>query len=174
MRDFLFIHINRTGGVSIRSVIAPYQQGSFTHQTLDTYGKNHDISSLYRFAFVRNPWDRMVSIYHRRKREGILNTDFRNFVCSKGIQTRVPRRFTQINQLDWISLGGKLAVDFVGRFENLAEDWKRVACILGLPELLPHENASQHDHYRTYYDKETKEIVSQQFQCDIEYFGYRF
>ncbi len=75
----------------------------------------------------------------------------------------------------------KLDVDFVGRFENLEEDWDFISQKIGSKEKLLHmrrgilcdENVYPVD-YREYYDDETIEIVGQRYKDDINFFNYEF
>ncbi len=71
---------------------------------------------------------------------------------------------------------GHLLVDFVGRFENLQDDFVYVCQRIGLPHLsLPHVNAShRRPDYRSYYNEYTKHLVEEYFRRDIELFGYSF
>jgi hypothetical protein len=69
---------------------------------------------------------------------------------------------------------GKELVDFVGRYENMEEDFASVCRKIGIDIALPHVNRSEHAHYRDYYTAETKAIVSRLFARDIERFHYTF
>jgi hypothetical protein len=68
-----------------------------------------------------------------------------------------------------------LLVDYVGRFENLAEDFKVVAARIGLPSgELPRLNSTASRDYKTVYNDRTVSAVHQMFQDDIETYGYAF
>ena len=66
-------------------------------------------------------------------------------------------------------------VDFIGRYENLAEDWEEVASTIGLKERLPHQNRSAREKgYRRYYDDQTRGLVEDFFKDDLKNFDYEF
>jgi hypothetical protein len=69
---------------------------------------------------------------------------------------------------------GNRLVDFVGKMENLAEDFATVCRRIGIEAELPHENASEHGAWRSYYTDETAALVAEAYRDDIEMFGYSF
>ena len=76
---------------------------------------------------------------------------------------------------EWISDGDEIIVDFVGRYENLNEDWSKVCRALEVPALsLGRENQVVRQDYRGFYDDELRELVANRFRRTIELFGYRF
>ena len=68
----------------------------------------------------------------------------------------------------------KRFVNYIARLENIKNDWPRIAEVIDCDPALPHENRSEHKHYREYYDREAREIVGEIYKKDIELFGYHF
>jgi len=83
------------------------------------------------------------------------------------------------NCYDWISdeNGKMLPMDFIGKVENIEEDYNKLVKLLNSPiskTPLYKKNVSKHDHYTTYYDKDMIQIVNKLFEKDIETFKYKF
>lgn len=78
--------------------------------------------------------------------------------------------------LDWFrDRTGRVRTDFVGRFENLHEDYRRLTQWLGIEAPpLPHLNKSQRGEYRDRYDARSRDTVTRYFREEIETFDYRF
>lgn len=198
----IFVHIPKTGGTSIEDVIWPgprtetelwkgmidahnnkYQTGGLQHllarQIREAVGPER-FSTCYRFSFVRNPWDRTISQFSYMQQRA----DLRSFIGMKQddslsryldlIQEREHVQWTP--QSDFlVDLSGNCLVDFVGRFERLAEDAKRIFDRLGIfCEGLPHRLKSDHGPYIDYYSSETRRQVSRIYECDIDRFSYTF
>jgi hypothetical protein len=139
---------------------------------------------LFKFAFVRNPWDLQVSSYHHIKRERphLLESDesFAAFLQRKldpdrPWQYHIDTSITpQSHYL--VDLTGKRIVDFVGRYESLQNDFDTCCDRIGIPrQSLPHQRrAEDRSAYRHYYDAHTRELVATHFASDIEAFGYSY
>jgi hypothetical protein len=69
---------------------------------------------------------------------------------------------------------GNPAMDFIGRFESLTEDWAVLQNKLGISSELPHLKATDHRPYRSYYNQELIEEVASMYPRDIQLFGYDF
>jgi Sulfotransferase family len=134
--------------------------------------------SYFKFGFVRNPWDRVVSLYERKEALELRNKmSFEEFVhwiqySSATCVHSSPHRY----QLDWfVDPNGAILADFIGRFERLEQDWKLVAQKLGVSEVLPHNRPNARPrHYTEYYNRKTRAIIAEKFKVDVEHFGYQF
>ena len=192
---FVFVHIPKTGGTSIESLFIkdPDIRVLIANCRKDVPGKHHmvrDINSgllkkYFVFTFVRNPWDRMVSYYKFRiKRSCKMHNhggslkEWVSFLYSDDVLKIKANQFNLAikNQYEFlVSKSNEISVDFIGRFENLQEDFDIICEKIGIPKQeLPHNNKTNHKHYTEYYDDETREIVAKKYAKDIEYFGYKF
>jgi hypothetical protein len=182
---FIFTHIPKTGGVSVVKILGLEEDNHKTLTELKSFPENKSFNEYFHFLFARNPFDRLVSSYKYFKKYGkdgsgdikmgdIVNRydTFQNFVKNlKNINDDewVYRHFNQ--QVYWVV--DKL--DYIGRFENLQEDFNIACDKIGIPrQKLPHKNATKHKYYTEYYDDETRSIVAEKYAKDIEYFGYEF
>jgi len=171
-RKCFFLHIGRTGGTSIDYAFCG---GVATHkhwrpnEVIDLIGIEK-WKEYFKFSFVRNPWDRMVSMYfYRRDVRQVTPTD----MSFKGFVRWIHFDCDPHTQMRWFQ--GRLEeMDFVGRFENLKEDFQIVCERVGLEVELPHHEGTVHDHYTTYYDLETRQLVADYYRTDIKKFGYSF
>ena len=209
---FIFFHVAKTGGMSVRSALLPYteeparfkikrppaqkagQPNPFyaVWEALLLHAVARDVQkevpstifdSYYKFAFVRNPWDWQVSMYNFILSEP---THIRhNLVVSFGSFDRYldwvvatdspyPKGATKFQYETLTDSDGRLLVNYVGRFETLAQDFAQVCHQVGLTTRLPHLNSSQHRNYRAYYNERSQQMVAEHFATDIHLFGYTF
>ncbi|PYK86857.1 MAG: hypothetical protein DMF47_05045, partial [Verrucomicrobia bacterium] len=126
--------------------------------------------NLYKFTCVRNPWDRMVSYYFRRTRDA-KDWDRREFkkMISKALSVADYLRLDESKEDPFDN------VDYVMRFETLADDFRRVCAALNIPaKPLPKYNRSRREQYSRYYDDELRALIRERFALEIERFGYTF
>jgi hypothetical protein len=208
--NFLFVHIAKTGGTSVRAALAglrwrdPLYLPMFISARL-SHLTGHRIASklprhariiaaqemlpheqfqrLFKFAFVRNPWDLQVSSFHhiRRERPHLLegHQQFADFMRWK-LDPERPWQYhidTSIAlQSDYIrDLQGNIVADFIGHYESLQDDFTEVCRRIGVVRQLPHRRrATDREDYRRYYDTQLTELVAHHFAADISAFNYQF
>lgn len=127
--------------------------------------------SLFRFAFVRNPYDRAVSafLYLQRKRKISKQWDFDSFIIHhKDKGNRLNPHF------NLQTLGFDLDdLDFLGRFENIDQDWKYVANQIDASEKLPRANATNRDSkLADYYSTDSQKVVMDMYEQDFDLLKY--
>jgi len=99
---------------------------------------------------------------------------FSAFIRSEYGQQMINEHYGR-DQVDWVSYKGEIIVDFVGRYENLDEDWAKVCKALGVASVeLGKENRVLRENYRAFYDEGTKQLVADRFARTIDLFGYDF
>jgi hypothetical protein len=138
-----------------------------------------EFNLYFKFGFVRNPWDRLVSAYHYSVKwyaiNDAQNAQKLNLKIFDNFSTWLRQMHTEINKYgsQWSYVRG---CDFIGKTENLQQDFNTVCDKIGIPQQkLSHKNKSKHKkHYTEYYDDETRSIVAEKYAKDIEYFGYKF
>lgn len=206
-KDVLFIWIPRTGGTSISTALGLHVMAwpenlcefknegwvSFKHMSITDLMDAGIVSEeffrrAFKFTCVRNPWDRIVSVFHRARMDNDLQGAlsrykyFEEFVLDlpniridppgiylyKGFSSFAP-------QVSWIRDKRKrIFVDFIMRYENLEEDFRKLCSILGISVELPHLYPSEHRPYWQYYTPTLRDIVAEIYREDIKTFGYSF
>ena len=185
----IFVHIPRTGGTSVSKALFGNLSGS--HISIAEYRSifdNGEFEDYFKFSFVRNPWDRLVSTYqylraggaqvnHDLKMQSKIQPyeDFGDFVRSWLLPSALEDGIHFLPQQTFISLDDEnVPLDYIAHFETLHDDFYYIAGKLGLSASLPHLNASKRTQYKDYYDQETIEIVAELYRKDIELLGYDF
>lgn len=224
----LFIHIPKTAGQSIEHFflndlgltwenrfplmltsnnIREIGPPRLSHLIASDYTKHHYLStelfsSYFKFTFVRNPWTRVLSFYKYGGYNKFIS--FEDYIIQylEGIFNK--KYWFMMPQKNFIYDKNKLLVDFVGKFENLQDDFDKIAKILGFNDSkLPYINNSKEDKlrkikwaieenpsilikslfsktedkkmdYMNLYNNKTRKIVEKLYKEDIELFNYQF
>lgn len=200
-KNFLFVHIPKTGGNSIQSILRDYSEDAIVinspiqdgverfgilnqkygfnkHTPLSQYKKllPPDLyTRLFKFACLRNPWDMMISYYFSPHRN-VHGWDRNNFI---GLLRSTPTMASFITLAPGPEGGKNLPldrdIDFLMRLETINDDFKKACDRIGIPARdLPIRNRSNRQPYSCYYDNELIEMVAEKFRAEINYGGYRF
>ena len=219
-KNFIFVHIPKTAGASVknymRNHVKPEQLhecqvfNTHSHSTYHAVLTDYMISldsetytNAFKFSIVRNPWDRVVSLYHWKK-DGTPNEDYLRVINSKdyyddGVHTQQKPKATILNTKtrqhpsfeefvkNFMDLTTPLErilyaeyfrpyeMDFIIKYEDLQTDFNQVCYLLGLPQAeLLHIHKTAHDDYRQYYNEETALEIRRLFYPDTLMFDYKF
>lgn len=186
----LFIHVPKVAGISICLSIYGQEVG---HQMLRYYEAcdREKTNKAFKFAFIRNPWDRLVSAYLFLKAGGMQKykgdkyfsglisrsfSSFEIFVRDWLTPTSVYTFNHFIPQLEFIlNRAGTIGMDYIGRYEALDDDLAVVFERLGIQPHLEWKNKTDKSDYRQYYShKWMIEKVGVIYEKDINAFGYEF
>ena len=199
---FVFVAVPKTGTHSIREALRPhlgpddeeqvrlFVEKKLKHPELAAIGHGHislrqlraqmdpaQFDPYFKFAFVRNPFDRFVSFCaFFTSKTGAFERDpatvMRHFLFAAPPMNNVI--FQPQHQL-LVDEEGTLLTDYVGRVEDMTTDFDFVCDRIGIPKAeLERKNSSQHREYRSYYDQQLIDGVVSLFGRDLELFGYEF
>ena len=190
MKKHIFVHIPKTGGLSIKKQA---NLESYQHKTARDIRQlvgDENYFSSYRFAFARNPYDRFLSAYfyfyqmtdthmfwtHRWDRAVAKEIKrfpkFRDFALH--FNSFRYKNFVHFRpQTDFFTEDDHCIIDYIGRYENFDASWKRVCSMLELPPMtLKKMNSSVHAPWESYYDDHLRKLVHYRFADDFEFLGY--
>ncbi len=189
----IFAHIPKTGGSTITSILG--RGHLFQRVEVDPHTKGHtsifrqlevageEVQDYYKFAFVRNPWDRLVSAYHyiiERRTDLTAVTAYATFDDFIAAFSQQPELFFDIYYFQTqhsflFDDQGQTPIDFFGRFENFGEDLQHVLQHLSVQKtLVRHRKRSKRTDYRDYFNDQSRDAVAKIYQQDIDTFEYTF
>lgn len=176
----------RNAKVGTRSTFKAFNDAGvqlIAEEPYDCYYSPQKHKDYFKFAFVRNPWDRFVSGWISKVvKMNHLNFDpqtlaeMQQFDCFADYCSELDLDKCDIHFRRQCRLIDLNEVNFIGRMEHFDEDLKEIFRILELPEVqIPVKNKSRRDSdYRSYYTDDTRGMVSEMYRKDIQVFGYAF
>ena len=201
LHKFIFVAIPKTGTHSVRRALrehlgsqdmeqvglfvqkkfpipelAQLQHGHLSLQQVRPYLRPEEWDSFFKFAFVRNPFDRFVSYCAFMTRaEGHFERDpkrvMRHFFANPPWQ----HILFQPQHSFVTGADDELLADHVGRMEEMQASYDEIAKRIGIPTAqLERVNSSNRRDYRDYYNQELIDGVAALYSRDLELFGYKF
>ena len=175
---FVFIATPKTGSTTIhKTLLNCVKDKNLINESKVHLGSKHkscpklieqypQYKDYFKFAFVRNPWDRVVSWYSKKKDTNTISVSFKKFLSD------YEYLWARLDQTAYKFTKG---CDFIGKTENIQQDFDIICDKIKIPkQKLLRKNKSKHKHYTKYYNEETRQIVAKKYAKDIEYFGYEF
>lgn len=134
----------------------------------------------FKFCFVRNPYERVVSDYlWRIKITKIDRVSFLEYLKILNDESN-HHPIKPVNYDNWsmYTINNEIVVDFIGRYEQLSDDMAKVCSYLNIPfksSMFPQAKKSDQKYdYRNWYQKEELSLVETIYAKEIEYFKYEF
>ena len=176
----IFIHVPKAAGSSISLDLFGHQVGHFT--ALDWFARDPLLTErLFKFAFVREPLDRLHSAWRFLRAGGMNASDaetggrlaasFDAFVEQLAGDVTLQRWIHFLPQYHFLCAPDtRLLVDFVGRFENMEADFAQVAARLGKDVRLSNRNPSPGAPLAA--SDRSRKLVRELYELDYQMFGY--
>ena len=158
--------------------LAAIRHGHLSLAQVRPYLGEEAFAGYFKFAFVRNPFDRFVSYcafmlrggdaFERQPREVM-----RHFLFEQPPEQHV--LFQPQASLLAGDDGRILLTDAVGRVEDMQGSYDAICARIGIPSRpLDRVNSTTRDDYRRYYDPTLIEAVAARYAQDLDLFGYTF
>ena len=133
-----------------------------------------ELEKYFSFIFVRNPFSRIVSAWNDidRPPHGEYS-DFKTFVKEGVFNDNIPTKLHYQTQSSLVEVPdtSKSNINFIGKVENIDEDWKKLCSIINIPyKPMVHTKARKYNPYTSFYDKETISMITKMYQRDLDIF----
>lgn len=179
----VFFHIPKTAGISISNSL--FGDVKWGHRSVDFYKSHYGekvFNSLYKFCFVRNPYNRLFSAYTFLKEGGINNQDleFSNSYLQEfaSFDEFVLKGLEKEEIMNWVHFkpqytfvcdeNDNIVMDFIGKMENLKADFNTVCKHLNIESELQKLNMSSAK--KNEFSEEVKAMIKLKYQKDFNLF----
>jgi hypothetical protein len=145
------------------------------HWTFKELEEKKNLDNYFKFSFVRNPFDRLLSAFQWRHKKKITTPEnFNDFIKHTVVANINTDRHLMRQHLFLTDSAGENMMSFVGKFENLEEDVKKLSAQINIPITLEKVHSSSDKNYRHFYDEESIKIVNELYAKDMKLFEYSF
>ncbi|MCW5519184.1 sulfotransferase family 2 domain-containing protein [Aureitalea sp. L0-47] len=133
---------------------------------------------FFKFSFVRNSWSRMYSWYANVMKDERMQAQYKiedpDYNFKQFLEEKIDH--STFSQLYFIqNLRGEVEMDFIGRFEQLQEDFDIVCERIGIKDTeLPKLLVRKYSHYTDNYTPETRDLIYKLYKDEIDYFNFQY
>lgn len=155
--------------------LAAIQHGHLSVQQLRPHISPEMFSDYFKFAFVRNPYDRYISTFFFLTRNQQLPPGDKKVHLKQAIRSPqfTGRILVQPQYKMLVDETNTLALDYLGRYEDIQASYDHICERIGIPsKSLIEKNASDHQSSESYYDDELRQLVTDFYRGDFELLGY--
>lgn len=161
---YTFIRIPRTASRSIAKTLFGKIEKHKTAKEL----KNQ---KGWKFAIVRNPYDRFISAYYQAGWD--KDWDINEFVKNHFEMLKDNHIALFRPQWEYLYENDQLLVDYIGRFEELDKSWKDITKMLKINKALLPGHSKIPQEQRTKLNKDSKKILAEYYKKDFQLLGYK-
>lgn len=189
-KKIVFVHIPKCAGSSINKLLQLKVHAGTGHAGANAH-RDFLKQGYYSFSFVRNPWGRMVSLYeylggmrkghmwygqNKKIADQVSQLSFLEFCEKLDEFQKCPFSGVHFVPMTRFLFNCDQSLSFIGKYENLEEDFNKVLSDLNLKGSLEKCNSSNRKkkNYREYYDTKCRDIVALKYKDDIKTFNYKF
>jgi len=183
VHEFIWFRVAKVATNSTLDVLRCTEARNTLSSTLSTKYSELQYQNYFKFAFIRNPWDRLVSCWINK----VLNNNYFGFSDSDHLQMQKFNSFVDyLEDIDvrvcdqHIRLQSRLIdlnnIDYIGRFESFEKDLKAIikALELGVPGITKRNFSINRKAYREYYNELIMQKVAGIYFNDINIFSYQY
>ena len=185
----IFVAIARTGSTTIKHFFKSdlNTPPEIYHATIeDILNKNPKKKDYLKWAFIRNPWDRMVSAYYefRNPEHSKWASEVSKYPTFEAFVLNFPyldisKDIHFLPQTECISFNGKIIIDKICRFENYQNEFYDICKILNinsqkLPKFRTTSTFRDKSYVNNYISQEMIDIVRKFYIKDVINFKYKF
>lgn len=171
---FVFVHVPRTGGNSVRKMWSGYERGYKAHATLEQgkrrFAQGKNLDNYFKFGFMRNPWERVYSLFCKHVKNSPVDTSkgFKYWMFDESRTDSCRHKQSAMFFLE--------GVDYIAKYENFEEEWDIIFDKIGLPRLqLPHVYKYRDNKaYQDLYDDDMRAFIVKYHKEDLERGSYIF
>lgn len=187
----IFVHIPKCAGSSINQQLKLESLGFSGHAPASYHSEHKD---YFSFTFVRNPYARAASAYkyfqklkqgHRWYKRNSIISDAANEMGFNEFVNHIPDFMKLMKRQEGSFESGihfkpydyflDSNIDFLGKFENIQEDYAFILAKLKLPRAnLRKVNSTNNLNYRQLYIEDSRSTVYNIYQEDIKKYNYKF
>ena len=195
---FVFIHIPKTGGTSIKHALHRFQPNEqIFHGKLSQYQEKFSrevLDSYFKFSVVRNPWDRLLSHFFYHQTDKALEFCIENqndwpqgvalceFCRANSFPEFVNHYFDYLKKLNGWKInpyiGGANEMDLLIGFDDLQAGFDQFCEKLKMERIvlpfIDHNSPRKKRSYQQFYDEPTRALVGQIYQDEILQYGFSF
>jgi hypothetical protein len=176
--------VPKTAGLSIFTVFGHQLETRLSHFTpaeAKQFIFQETWSEYWKFAFVRNPWDRYVSLYEFHRQSDYIfrrNVESKKIAMSNNFKDWVYLNYNKFVSSTWFSETQSIwwkEADVVFKMEEMDSAIEEIKQHMPMLKPLDRINTTQHSAYQSYYtSKSTIDMIARLEHETIEKFGYTF